>query len=177
MYFEVLNDRYNKDDIASIKQYFDSLFDNFQKQESFKYYGFIFDITVLSSYNMFKYAKDLRSFFTENKQNLHTYIGCTALIIDSTFIRIILAPLIKLVNKGRSLTFTRDKEHATAVIKNDLQNLSAHSNIIVDADDPNPHDSNQHDTNPHDSNQHDSNQHDSNQHNQCEQDIDIEDLD
>ena len=133
-HFIVQEDKYDKDAIDSddgIKSYFIKLFKHFDNLHSTKdvvqHYGFIFDISILSSFNMFKFSKDLKAFFNQYTDTLHKYIGCTAIIINSTFIRIILSPIIKLVNKGRSLTFTRSFDSAFESIKLELVKLNESS--------------------------------------------------
>ena len=142
-HFIVQTDHYDKEDIDGtdgIKSYFMKLFEYFEQGENKDsdnpiYYGFVFDISVLSSYNMFKFSKDLKTFFNQYTDTLHKYVGCSAIIVHSTFIRVILAPIIKLINKGRSLTFTRDVDNAFDAIEaqllklnhQDVANMALHS--------------------------------------------------
>ena len=121
IYFNVLKDEYNASQITMIKEYFINLFNNFANTTL---YGCVFNIAALSSYNMFKYAKDLKPFFQEHDRSLHQYIGATAIIIDSTFIRFILVPLIQLINKGRAIKFTRDGPIATDFIATELRKVN-----------------------------------------------------
>jgi len=117
-YFNILKDEYSPSQITIIKVYFTNLFEYFSTTTSL--YGCVFNIKSLSSYNLFNYTKDLKIFFQEHERVLNRYIAATAIIIDGTLIRIILAPLIQLVNKGRPLKFTRDDTSATDFIVTEL---------------------------------------------------------
>ena len=117
-YFNILKDEYNASQINIIQVYFTDLFEYFSTTTCL--YGCIFNIDALSSYNLFNYTKDLKKFFQEHSRALNRYIAATAIIIDSTLIRMILAPFIQLVNKGRPLKFTRDETSATDFIVTEL---------------------------------------------------------
>lgn len=123
LYMNVLIDEYSDHHSESIKHYFSTLFNYFNQNKPSGFYGFVFDISKLSSLHMYKYATQFKSFFNNHKDNLHKYIGCTAIIVQSTFIRVILAPIINLINKGRSLTFTKTIDEGTIIIKRNLVKL------------------------------------------------------
>ena len=135
-YFNILKDEYNASQINIIKNYFTNLFEYFAANPLILH-GCVFNIKALSSYCMFKYAKDLKTFFQEHERSLHQYIGATAIIIDSTFIRIVLTPLIQLVNKGRPLKFTRDDTIAADFIITELNKLNNQDNLLITEPPPN----------------------------------------
>ena len=124
LYFTVLKDKYDNTDITGIKNYFTELFEYFTNNQTPSYYGCVFDLKVMSTYNMIKYAGILKDFFKEHKQVLHKYIGCTSIVINNSFIRTILGPIIQFVNKGRPFTFTRDTDIAVEFVTNELEKLN-----------------------------------------------------
>jgi hypothetical protein len=134
-YFNILKDEYNTSQINIIKEYFTNLFEYFATNPVL--YGCVFNIKALSSYCMFKYVKDLKLFFQDNERLLHKYIGATAIIIDSTFIRIVLTPLIQLVNKGRPLKFTRDDTSAADFIVTELTKDTVKNKLLITEPPPN----------------------------------------
>ena len=124
LYFTVLKDKYDNTDITGIKNYFTELFEYFTNNPTPSYYGCVFDLKIMSTYNMIKYAGILKDFFKEHKQVLHKYIGCTSIVINNSFIRTILGPIIQFVNKGRPFTFTRDTDIAVEFVTNELEKLN-----------------------------------------------------
>ena len=124
LHFTALKDQHVDSDITEIKEYFKTFFELLITQPTDVNYAFIFDIRVVSAYNLFTFAKDLKQFFKNYETELHRFIGCTSIITDNSFIRIVLAPLIKLINKGRALQFTRNTQSAITFARKELDKLN-----------------------------------------------------
>ena len=138
--FTALKDQHVVSDITEIKEYFKTFFARLIAQPTDVNYAFIFDIRIVSAYNLFSFAKDLKQFFKNYENELHRFVGSTSIITENSFIRVVLAPLVKLINKGRALQFTRDPELAMTFSRKELDKLNqeradvsaATASIVVD---------------------------------------------
>jgi len=83
----------------------------------------IFDIHLLSSINLYRYVKEFKPFFYEHRQVLHRVIHASSVVIDSTLVRTIIAPIINFISTGRPFAFTKNIEDANEFVFQYTENL------------------------------------------------------
>lgn len=120
--FTALCDKYENSKVEEIKNFFENLFTLFDSQE-YKIYGCIFDLSVLSSWSMFNFAKQFKNFFHKHEKDLHKYFVCTSIVTNNTMIRVIIGSIVKLVNKGRPFSFNKNIEQSQYFISNELSKI------------------------------------------------------
>lgn len=87
-------------------------------------FGCIFDIHLLSSLNLYRYAKEFKPFFHTHKELLHRVVHSSAIVVDSSLLRIVITPIINFINSGRPFTFTKNIEEATKFVLESSENDS-----------------------------------------------------
>jgi len=123
-----VEDRYNSDDIPHVQNIFtEQLFIN-NNQEPYKF-TCIFDIRVLSASTIYRYARIFKPFFTLHRDSLYNHVEVSTVITSSFFMRVIIQPVVKLVNRGRSFSFQKNMRAALKFINNNW------SNHTIDIDD------------------------------------------
>ena len=125
-----VDDRYNPDDIDHVQNIFtEQLFIN-NNQEAYKF-TCIFDIRVLSTSTIYRYARVFKPFFTLHRDSLYNHVEVSTVITSSFFMRVIIQPVVKLVNRGRSFSFQKNMPTALKFINDKWNNHTIDINDFV----------------------------------------------
>ena len=102
----VVENVFDKNIIDPLKKILNNIFIWYKTHK--KIFACIFNIQQIGTFNMYKYIKHARSFFEKNVDILHDLIYISVIVTDSSFIRLIIKPIIKLFNRGRPCEFKKN---------------------------------------------------------------------
>jgi len=126
---QTVEDRYNPNDIQYVQNIFtEQLFIN--NQEPYKF-TCIFDIRLLSTSTIYRYARVFKPFFTLHRDSLYNHVEVSTVITSSFFMRVIIQPVVKLVNRGRSFSFQKNMPTALKFINDKWNNHTIDINNFV----------------------------------------------
>lgn len=87
--------------------------------------SFIFDIRIVSLLNIYKYAKIFKNFFMENKTLFEKAVHTSVVITESTLIKVVITPIVKLINTGKPFCFCSTIEYADKYVEDKRSELLA----------------------------------------------------
>ena len=87
--------------------------------------SFIFDIRNISLLNIYKYAKIFKSFFMLNKDLFEKAVHTSVVITESTLIKVVITPIVKLINTGKPFCFCSTSEYANKYVEDKRSELLA----------------------------------------------------
>lgn len=131
----VQSDNYNEDIVEPVKNTFDRLFDEYSQKPMNKQFACIFNLSELSCYNIYCYAKEFKTYFKEHSDQLHASISASVIVTQRTFIRCIIRPLIRLINSGQTYAFKNTVEEAQTFLKTFREQRAQEQSETVDLPD------------------------------------------
>ena len=108
-----------------IKNIFDNLFDHYDSKKS-NQFGCIFNLDILSTYNIYCYAKEFKNYFMQNAKKLDTHVYASVIVTSRTFIKCVIKPIIILTKSSNTCAFKKTHSDATTF----LQNFRISHNIL-----------------------------------------------
>ena len=108
-----------------IKNIFDNLFDHYDSKQN-NQFGCIFNLDILSTYNIYCYAREFKNYFMQNAKKLDTHVYASVIVTSRTFIKCVIKPIIILTKSSNTCAFKKTHTDATTF----LQNFRISHNIL-----------------------------------------------
>ena len=108
-----------------IKNIFDNLFNHYDSKQN-NQFGCIFNLDILSTYNIYCYAREFKNYFMQNAKKLDTHVYASVIVTSRTFIKCVIKPIIILTKSSNTCAFKKTHSDATTF----LQNFRISHNIL-----------------------------------------------
>ena len=100
-----------------IKNIFDNLFNHYDSKQN-NQFGCIFNLDILSTYNIYCYAKEFKNYFMQNAKKLDTHVYASVIVTSRTFIKCVIKPIIILTKSSNTCAFKKHTLEATTFLQN-----------------------------------------------------------
>ena len=100
-----------------IKNIFDNLFNHYDSKQN-NQFGCIFNLDILSTYNIYCYAKEFKNYFMQNAKKLDTHVYASVIVTSRTFIKCVIKPIIILTKSSNTCAFKKTHTEATTFLQN-----------------------------------------------------------